>query len=102
MSARTLSEHTLDSSENSVHNGVTTMFLAPDAATKAPRPVPKRYHYVRAPPGIDGVRPGGKLRVLQQFVSDASCPFGPGLTCLKLEARLLAVFTPNGIAWLQC
>ena len=89
--ARQVLEYTLDHNENDTQGGVTTMYLG----------VQRKYHYVRAPDGIEGVKPGSKLRVLEQFTSNERGPLGKGLTCLKLEARLIAVFTPNGIAWLH-
>lgn len=86
-----ITEHVLDGHEHTVSDGVTTMHLGCN----------RKYHYVYAPPGIDGLGAGEKLRVLHQFTTDESCPYGAGLTCLKLEARMTVLFTPQGVAWLR-
>ena len=59
--------------------------------------------YVKAPRGLPGVKAGAKLAVIQEFISDARCPWGPGLKCLEVEGGYRVVYTKSeaGIAWLK-
>ena len=62
----------------------------------------QKFHYVRAPAGLPGIKKGTKLKVLRTFMSDERCPLGTGLVCLEIEWGIKAVFTGSkGIAWLR-
>ena len=59
-------------------------------------------NFVRAAPGIPGIKKGTKLKVLKDFISGPTCPLGAGLRCLLLERDVIAVFTgKDGVAWFK-
>jgi len=72
---------------------VTTMFLGK----------PMSCVYVRAPPGLPGVKAGKRMRVIQTFKSDGRCPFGANKLCVSLEGGFVAVLTQSakGVAWMK-
>ena len=62
----------------------------------------KKFHYVRVPAGLPGIKAGTKLNVLKTIITDEHCPLGSGLLCLDIEWGIKAVFTGSKvIAWLR-
>ena len=87
----------LDGLGGLLENGMHMMEFGPSSD-----PIRRKVHYVNAPVGLPGIKPGTKLRVLQVFTSDASCPIGPGKMCCRVEGGIVAAFAgAQGIAWFK-
>jgi len=59
-------------------------------------------NYLRAPRGLPNIRQNTQLKVLNVFLTPASCPHGAGLMCYEVEKGFRAINVPGkGYIWLK-
>lgn len=75
---------------------------------KPPKPVKRKndsqqpLEFVQAPANLVGIRVGKRLRVQHEFVSDETCPLGPGKRCKVVEGGYMVIENDKqGPVWVR-